>query len=334
MPNSLLMSFSLRTMNGALVAICSLALAATPALAQTKNPDREAYFGETHVHTSWSLDAWLIGNRLTDPGDAYKYFKGEPIKHPLGYEVKIDTPLDWAGVTDHSEYVGVIKLANDPASPISKLPAAQPLIIKSDKPRRRSAANLRVRRQGSDGRAAGQGADVPGGRRHGLEGEHRARRQGEPAGEVHGLLLLRMDRDAEQHEPPPQHLLQGLHQGAAAAVQRAGLAPSGGPLELDGRPAEGRQRPARHLAQRQPLGRPHVPDRGRLQGPPDRCGLCRVARSQRAVDRDQADSRAPRKRIRCFRPTTSSRASSSCRSCWATRRAAFRTSSAASRGRR
>ena len=140
MPNSLSMSFSLRTMNGALVAVCSLALAATPALAQTRNPDRDAYFGETHVHTSWSLDAWLIGNRLTDPGDAYKYFKGEPIKHPLGYEVKIDTPLDWAGVTDHSEYVGVIKLANDPTSPISKLPAAQPLRINPTNPQRRKCS--------------------------------------------------------------------------------------------------------------------------------------------------------------------------------------------------
>src|SRR5882724_933478 len=109
-----------------------LIAAAIPAFAG--NPERDAYFGETHVHTSWSLDAWLIGNRLTDPGDAYKYFKGEPIKHPLGFEVKIDTPLDWAGVTDHSEYVGVMKLANDPTSPISKLPAAQPLIIKSNTP--------------------------------------------------------------------------------------------------------------------------------------------------------------------------------------------------------
>ncbi len=98
-----------------------------------------------------------------------------------------------------------------------------------------------------------------------------------------------MDGDAEQHEPPPQHLLQGLRQGAADAVQRPGLAASGGPVELDGRPAQGRQRPARHLAQRQRVGRPHVPDRGRLQGPPDRRRLCRVARSQRAADRDQAD---------------------------------------------
>ena len=102
--------------------------------AQQPNPDRNAYFGETHLHTSWSLDAWLFGNRVTDPGDAYKYFQGQTIKHPLGYDIKIETPLDWGGVTDHSEYVGVIRLANDPTSPISKLPAAQPLVLKNASP--------------------------------------------------------------------------------------------------------------------------------------------------------------------------------------------------------
>ena len=106
-----------------LIVISTLGLA--KALAQEKNPERNAYFGETHVHTSWSLDAFSIGNTLTNPGDAYRYFKGEPIKHPLGYEVKIDTPLDWAGVTDHSEYAGVVNLANEPGSAVSKLPAAQ-----------------------------------------------------------------------------------------------------------------------------------------------------------------------------------------------------------------
>ncbi|MDL2410076.1 DUF3604 domain-containing protein [Rhizobium calliandrae] len=109
-----------------------LLLSVSFAGAQEANPLRDAYFGETHVHTSYSLDAWLFGNRMTDPGDAYKYFKGEPIKHPLGYDIKIDTPLDFAGVTDHSEYVGVVKLANDPGSAINKMSAAEPLILKND----------------------------------------------------------------------------------------------------------------------------------------------------------------------------------------------------------
>jgi hypothetical protein len=108
-------------------------LIVSPVFAQG-NPERNAYFGETHVHTSWSLDAWMMGNRITDPGDAYKYFKGETIKHPLGYDIKIDTPLDFAGVTDHSEYVGVMKLANEPGSPISKNPAAAPLVMKNSSP--------------------------------------------------------------------------------------------------------------------------------------------------------------------------------------------------------
>ena len=68
---------------------------------------------------------------LTSPGDAYKYFQGEPIKHPMGFEVKIETPLDWAGVTDHSEYAGVVNMANEPGSAVSKLPEAQPLILKA-----------------------------------------------------------------------------------------------------------------------------------------------------------------------------------------------------------
>ena len=81
-----------------------------------KNPDRNAYFGEEHIHTSWSVDAWLMGNRLTGPDDALKYAQGQTIKHPLGYDIKIETPMDFMGVTDHSEYVGVTKEANTPGS--------------------------------------------------------------------------------------------------------------------------------------------------------------------------------------------------------------------------
>lgn len=104
-------------------------LLALPALG-APNPERDAYFGETHIHTSWSVDAWIMGNRITDPGDALKYAQGQTIKHPLGYDITIDTPLDFMGVTDHSEYVGVTKQANTPGSFVSKLPEAQPLIMK------------------------------------------------------------------------------------------------------------------------------------------------------------------------------------------------------------
>jgi predicted small lipoprotein YifL len=105
--------------------------AAAPAAAAQPNPERNAYFGETHLHTSWSVDAWVIGNRLAGPDQAYRYAQGQTIKHPMGYDVKIETPMDFMGVTDHAEYVGVTKEANTPGSAISKIPEAQPMILKN-----------------------------------------------------------------------------------------------------------------------------------------------------------------------------------------------------------
>jgi hypothetical protein len=113
-----------------LAVVLAAILAAEPALAG-QNPLREVYFGETHVHTSWSFDAYIFGNTLTGPAEAYKYGMGEPIKHPMGYTIQIAHPLDWMGVTDHSEYVGTVRLANDPGSAISKLPIAEKLKVRS-----------------------------------------------------------------------------------------------------------------------------------------------------------------------------------------------------------
>ena len=96
-----------------------------------RNPEREAYFGETHVHTSWSFDAYVFGNTKAGPEDAYKYAMGETIDHPAGYKIKITRPLDFMAVTDHAEYIGVVPLANDPNSPISKLPIAEKLKVRS-----------------------------------------------------------------------------------------------------------------------------------------------------------------------------------------------------------
>lgn len=92
--------------------------------------DRKAFFGEQHVHTSWSFDAYIFGNHITGPAEAYDYAKGGIIKHPLGYDIQITTPLDWMGVTDHSEYAGVVRLSNDPSSSLSKLAVAEKLKVK------------------------------------------------------------------------------------------------------------------------------------------------------------------------------------------------------------
>lgn len=113
-----------------LCAAAALLVVAWNTAATAQEPaDRQAFFGETHVHTSWSFDAYIFGNHITGPADAYKYAKGEPIKHPLGYDIQITTPLDWMGVTDHSEYAGVVRLSNDPESPISKLAIAKDLVV-------------------------------------------------------------------------------------------------------------------------------------------------------------------------------------------------------------
>jgi hypothetical protein len=104
-------------------------LATVPALAQG-NPEREAYFGETHIHTSWSFDAYIYGNTKAGPEDAYKFATGQTITHPEGYPIKITRPLDFMAVTDHAEYAGVIPQANDPSSSISKLPIAEQLKVR------------------------------------------------------------------------------------------------------------------------------------------------------------------------------------------------------------
>tara|TARA_R110002110_G_scaffold406421_1_gene626414 strand:+ start:233626 stop:235434 length:1809 start_codon:yes stop_codon:yes gene_type:complete len=76
------------------------ALAATP----ETNPLRNLYYGETHMHTAYSLDAYIGGTRQT-PGDAYRAARGEKVI-VNGMPHQIRRPLDFAAVTDHAEYIG------------------------------------------------------------------------------------------------------------------------------------------------------------------------------------------------------------------------------------
>ena len=80
-------------------------------------PQRSAWFGDLHVHTMYSFDAFLGKNLRNTPDDAYRYAKGEAIPHPRGGQVELSgPPLDFLAVTDHAEFMGaalaLIDIAN------------------------------------------------------------------------------------------------------------------------------------------------------------------------------------------------------------------------------
>ena len=94
-----------------------------------KNPDKNAYFGDLHVHTSYSFDAFLFGVRA-EPDDAYRFAQGASLDHVGGFEMKLKSPLDFFSVTDHGVMLGHYRAMADPNHPLSNHPdarvAAQP----------------------------------------------------------------------------------------------------------------------------------------------------------------------------------------------------------------
>ncbi len=65
------------------------------------------YWGDTHVHTGWSMDAGLDGATLT-PNDSYRFARGEVVTSNSGLKAKLKYPYDWYMITDHSDGMGVI----------------------------------------------------------------------------------------------------------------------------------------------------------------------------------------------------------------------------------
>jgi hypothetical protein len=76
------------------------------------------YWGDTHVHTTLSGDAYAFGARLT-PADAYRFARGETVRADSGQEVRLRRPLDFLVVADHAENLGVLPnlMAGDEAIP-------------------------------------------------------------------------------------------------------------------------------------------------------------------------------------------------------------------------
>jgi hypothetical protein len=89
---------------------------ATPA-AESSNPGRRLpYFGDLHLHTGYSVDAFTLSGTTMTPDEAYRYAKGEPVTH-LGRTLQRRRPLDFLAVTDHAENLGLGLAVNDPATP-------------------------------------------------------------------------------------------------------------------------------------------------------------------------------------------------------------------------
>jgi hypothetical protein len=100
---------------------------------------RRAFFGELHLHTTMSFDAWSFGTRIT-PDQAYKFGRGETVMVPreqvnaeehIGATKDVPArrawPLDFMAVTDHAENMGVFNQFDDPNNPLSSTPFAREL---------------------------------------------------------------------------------------------------------------------------------------------------------------------------------------------------------------
>lgn len=114
----------------ALASFSTAALFALPVFAASDEPKHyspfvdetyplELLWGDTHVHTSYSMDANSMGNTRLGPSDAYRFAKGEVVTSNTGQRVRLDRPLDFLVVSDHAEYMGVLP----------KLRAKDPLLL-------------------------------------------------------------------------------------------------------------------------------------------------------------------------------------------------------------
>ena len=106
------------------------------------NPLKNVYFGEQHMHTQNSFDAYTVGVRGTW-AEAYDFALGKPGKlSTTGEKMQRKTPYDFVAITDHSEYYGVFKNMADPKNPLSKNPFAKRMASSNPKEVQQAAIDI------------------------------------------------------------------------------------------------------------------------------------------------------------------------------------------------
>jgi hypothetical protein len=67
---------------------------------------QKVFWGDTHLHTSYSTDAGMIGNKL-GPDEAYRFARGEMVVSSTGVRARLQRPMDFLVVADHAENLGL-----------------------------------------------------------------------------------------------------------------------------------------------------------------------------------------------------------------------------------
>lgn len=75
--------------------------------AEELGSERTLLWGDLHVHSNFSFDAYSFGNTSLGPDKAYEFAKGRPVRAPNGELAQLAAPLDFLLVADHSEYLGL-----------------------------------------------------------------------------------------------------------------------------------------------------------------------------------------------------------------------------------
>ena len=89
------------------------------------NPEKDVFFGTTHGHSNWSIDAFGLGNQKSGPEDGYRFARGEAVSHMGGPKVQLKQPLDFYMMTDHSEMMGTAPMLLQKGSALYDTPVAK-----------------------------------------------------------------------------------------------------------------------------------------------------------------------------------------------------------------